>query len=273
MKGSDIVDKRRILANKARKNIIMMLNEAGSGHPGGSLSCIDIIVSLYEHMNVDPSNPRMDNRDRFILSKGHAAPALYAVLAQKGFFPEEEIYSLRRLNSILQGHPDMNKTPGVDASTGSLGQGFSVAVGMALGAKYKKSNYNVYALLGDGELQEGIVWEAAMTASHYKLGNLVAIVDCNGLQLDGPVNDIMALGNLRQRFESFGFKVIEVDGHDFEEIDKAIKSITGNMPTCILAKSIKGKGVSFMENQVGWHGSAISDVQAQQAIKELEEAL
>ena len=260
----------KVMAQQCRKDIVEMLAKAGSGHPGGSLSAIDILVALYEHMNIDPSNPKMEDRDRFVLSKGHAAPALYAVLARKGFFELDELGTLRKLNSFLQGHPDMKKTPGVDACTGSLGQGFSVAVGMALGAKYKKSDYKVYALLGDGELQEGIIWEAAMAAGHYKLDNLVTIVDNNGLQIDGPVEKVMNVGYVGEKFKAFGFHVIEIDGHDFDEIKKALEHKAEGKPTCIVAKTTKGKGIPFMENQVGWHGKSISAKEAEEALCALE---
>ena len=259
------------MAQQCRKDIIKMLEIAGSGHPGGSLSSVDILVALYNHMNIDPSFPKMENRDRFVLSKGHAAPALYAVLARKGFFPIETLKSLRKLNSCLQGHPDMKKTPGVDACTGSLGQGFSVAVGMALAAKYKKESYKVYTLLGDGELQEGIVWEAAMAAGHYKLDNLVVIIDKNGLQIDGAVEQVMNVGNVEEKFKAFGFQTVEIDGHDFDKINYALNIREENRPLCIIAKTIKGKGVPFMENQVGWHGKSIDAENAQKALLALEE--
>lgn len=258
------------IAQQCRRDVIEMLAKAGSGHPGGSLSAIDILVALYEHMHIDPSNPKMEDRDRFVLSKGHAAPALYAILARKGFFEIDELGTLRKLNSSLQGHPDMKKTPGVDACTGSLGQGFSVAVGMALAAKYKKSDYKVYTLLGDGELQEGIIWEAAMSAGHYQLDNLVAIVDHNGLQIDGPVEKVMNVGNIGEKFKAFGFHVIEIDGHDFDDINKAIEHQEKGKPLCIVAKTTKGKGIPFMENQVGWHGKSISAKEAEEALCALE---
>ncbi|EMT37932.1 Transketolase, N-terminal subunit, partial [Thermoanaerobacter thermohydrosulfuricus WC1] len=246
-------------AKEVRIDIINMLAEAGSGHPGGSLSCADILTLLYfDKMNVKPDNPKWEDRDRLVLSKGHAAPALYAVLAEKGFFPKEELKTLRKLGSILQGHPDMKSTPGLDMTTGSLGQGLSAANGMALAGKLDKKGYRVYVILGDGELQEGQIWEAAMTAAHYKLDNLTAILDFNGLQIDGPNREVKNIEPVNEKFKAFGWHVIEIDGHDFDQIDKAIEEAkaTKGKPTLIIAHTIKGKGVSFMENQVGWHGSA-----------------
>ncbi|AEM79427.1 transketolase [Thermoanaerobacter wiegelii] len=260
-------------AKEVRIDIINMLAEAGSGHPGGSLSCADILTLLYfDKMNVKPDNPKWEDRDRLVLSKGHAAPALYAVLAEKGFFPKEELKTLRKLGSILQGHPDMKSTPGLDMTTGSLGQGLSAANGMALAGKLDKKGYRVYAILGDGELQEGQIWEAAMTAAHYKLDNLTAILDFNGLQIDGPNREVKNIEPVNEKFKAFGWHVIEIDGHDFEQIDKAIEEAkaTKGKPTLIIAHTIKGKGVSFMENQVGWHGSAPNEEQRQKAIQELE---
>lgn len=261
------------ISKNVRKNIIEMIYESKSGHPGGSLSCADIITYLYfEKMNVDEKNPKMEERDRFVLSKGHAAPALYSVLAEKGFFPREEMKSLRKIGALLQGHPDSKHIPGVDVSTGSLGQGISNAAGMALGLKHKGSKSKVYVLLGDGELQEGLVWEAAMAAAHYKLDNLVAIVDNNGLQIDGKNEEVMSIAPLDDKFKSFGFNVIKCDGNDFDEIDKAMTRAdrVKGMPTVIIAKTIKGKGVSFMENIAGWHGQAPSLEQKEKAIIELE---
>ncbi|SHM58339.1 transketolase subunit A [Caldanaerovirga acetigignens] len=259
-------------ARKVRRSIIEMTAEAGSGHPGGSLSCADILVALYFHeMKVDPQNPDWPDRDRFVLSKGHAAPALYAVLAERGYFPKEELKTLRKINSILQGHPDMKKTPGVDMTTGSLGQGLSAANGMALAGKLDGKSYRVYVLLGDGELEEGQVWEAAMAAAHYKLDNLTAFVDHNGLQIDGPIVQVMSPEIIQEKFRAFGWHVIDVDGHDFEDILRAIeeaKSIK-EKPTVIVAKTVKGKGVPFMENQVDWHGKAPSKEQAEEALKVL----
>lgn len=264
---------KELLVNKlkdVRKNIIEMIYEAKSGHPGGSLSCSDIITYLYyEKMNVDANNPKKEDRDRFVLSKGHAAPALYSVLAEKGFFPKEELSKLRKISSLLQGHPDAKKIPGVDVSTGSLGQGISNAVGMALGLKLKNNDAKVYTLLGDGELQEGIVWEAAMSASHYKLDNLVAIVDFNGLQIDGKNEEVMTITPLDEKFKSFGWNVVTCDGNDFEDIDRAFNSIVAGKPNIILAKTIKGKGVSFMENQGEWHGQAPNEEQKNKALAEI----
>ncbi|MEQ6359972.1 transketolase [Thermoanaerobacter thermohydrosulfuricus] len=260
-------------AKEVRIDIINMLAEAGSGHPGGSLSCADILTLLYfDKMNVKPDNPKWEDRDRLVLSKGHAAPALYAVLAEKGFFPKEELKTLRKLASILQGHPDMKSTPGLDMTTGSLGQGLSAANGMALAGKLDKKGYRVYVILGDGELQEGQIWEAAMTAAHYKLDNLTAILDFNGLQIDGPNREVKNIEPVNEKFKAFGWHVIEIDGHDFDQIDKAIEEAkaTKGKPTLIIAHTIKGKGVSFMENQVGWHGSAPNEEQRQKAIQELE---
>lgn len=260
------------ISKNVRKNIIEMICESKSGHPGGSLSCVDIITYLYnEKMKVDINNPKWENRDRFVLSKGHAAPALYSVLAEKGFFPKEELMTLRKINGLLQGHPDSKHIPGVDVSTGSLGQGVSNAVGMALGLKSQNNNARVYALLGDGELQEGIVWEASMAAAHYKLDNLVIIIDFNGLQIDGKNEEVMGISPLDEKFRAFGFNVVECNGHDYDDIAKAFKIAddTKDKPTVIIAKTIKGKGVSFMENQVGWHGQAPNKEQAQEAIMEI----
>lgn len=247
-----------------RNKVLYMIESAGSGHPGGSLSETDILTALYySKMRIydDPKDPR---RDRFILSKGHANPPLYAILADKGYIPEEDLLTLRHFGSKLQGHPDMNKCPGIDCSTGSLGQGFSVAVGMALGFKRQKLDNQVYVLTGDGELQEGIVWEAAMAASHFKLDNLTMIVDCNGLQLDGTTDEIMSLGSLADKMRAFGFAVEEIDGHNFDEILRALDVKVEGKPLCIIAKTVKGKGVSFMENNVAWHGNVpTGDLMAQ----------
>ncbi|MBR2175738.1 MAG: transketolase [Clostridia bacterium] len=249
---------------------------AKSGHPGGSLSAADIMTYLYfNEMKVDPENPKDPKRDRFVLSKGHCCPALYAVLALKGFFPTEEIKSLRHIGAMLQGHPDMKHTPGIDMSSGSLGQGISAACGMALSAKLSGDDYRVYAMLGDGECEEGQVWEAAMFASHYKLDNLTVIVDFNGLQIDGTVADVAGLADLDKKFESFGFEVIQIDGHDFEQIEESInkaKSVK-NKPTAIIAATVKGKGVSYMENQVGWHGKAPNADEYKTATEELKAQL
>jgi transketolase len=253
-----------------RQDIIKMLDSSKSGHPGGSLSCVEILSTLYFNvMKLDTQNPKWEDRDRLILSKGHAAPALYAVLANRGYFPTEELLTLRRLGSRLQGHPDMKRTPGVDMSTGSLGQGLSAAVGVALGAKLKKAAYRVFAVTGDGELQEGQIWEAAMSAAHYKLDNLVVVVDYNKCQIDGRNSEVMGLGDLRKKFEAFGFYVIEVDGHNVKELEEAYNFVVKGMPKCIIANTIKGKGVSFMEDQVGWHGKAPNSEEVSKALSEL----
>lgn len=257
-------------SKEVRKDIIEMLYESKSGHPGGSLSCADIMTYLYfEKMNVNVENPKDENRDRFVLSKGHAAPALYAVLAEKGFFNKEELISLRKIGAMLQGHPDAKKIPGVDVSTGSLGQGISNAVGMALGLKHKKSNSKIYTLLGDGEVQEGLVWEAAMAAGHYKLDNLVAILDYNGLQIDGKNEAVMSISPIDKKFESFGWNVVICDGHDYDDINRAFSEVISGKPTVIIAKTVKGKGVSFMENQAGWHGQAPNLEQKETAIADI----
>lgn len=257
-------------SKEIKKNIIEMIYESKSGHPGGSLSCSDIMTYLYfEKMRVDENNPKDINRDRFVLSKGHAAPALYSTLAEKGFFDKAELKNLRKIGALLQGHPDAKHIPGVDVSTGSLGQGISNAVGMALGLKTDKRDSKVYALLGDGEVQEGLVWEAAMAAAHYKLDNLIAIVDYNGLQIDGKNEDVMGISPLDKKFEGFGWNVVKCNGHDFEEIEEAFNSAVDGKPTVIIAKTIKGKGVSFMENQAGWHGQAPDEEEKNQAIKDI----
>lgn len=260
-------------ANKIRKDIVQMICMAKSGHPGGSLSSADIMATLYFHeMNIDPKNPHMEDRDRFVLSKGHVAPLLYAALAEKGYFDREELWKLRKFGAMLQGHPDMKKVPGVEISSGSLGQGLSVANGMALSAKIYDKGYRTYVLMGDGELQEGQVWEAAMTAAHYKLDNIVAFVDANNLQIDGNVEDVMGVEPLDKKWESFGWNVIKVDGHSFEELISALDTAreTKGKPTLILAKTTKGKGVSFMENVCEFHGVAPSEAETEKAIKELE---
>ncbi|WP_044039311.1 transketolase [Clostridium bornimense] len=259
-------------ANIVRQDIINMLTESSSGHPGGSLSCTDILVTLYfNEMRYDVKNPNDENRDRFVLSKGHAAPALYATLSEAGFFPKEELMTLRKINSKLQGHPNMNYVPGVDMSTGSLGQGISTAVGMALAGKLDKKDYRVYTILGDGELEEGQVWEATMCAAHYKLDNLTAFVDYNGLQIDGNVTDVMNPEPISNKFEAFNWNVISIDGHNYEEILSAINEAKNvkDKPTVIVCKTVKGKGVSFMENQCGWHGTAPNKEQCEAAMKEL----
>lgn len=259
-------------AKQIRRHIIEMITEAKSGHPGGSLSAVEIVTALYfKEMKIDPANPTWSERDRFVLSKGHAAPVLYAALAERGFFPTEELLTLRKINSRLQGHPDMKKVPGVDMSTGSLGQGISTAVGMALAGQLDQKNYRVYVLLGDGESQEGQVWEAAMAAGHYHLDNLTVFLDYNGLQIDGPCETVMTVEPEADRFRAFGWHVLEIDGHSFPEILAAIEEAKGTKgkPTLIVAKTVKGKGVSFMENQVGWHGNPPSREQAEQALAEL----
>lgn len=264
------------LACKSRIGAIIGTYHAKSGHPGGSLSAADLYTYLYfKEMNVDPENPQMKNRDRFVLSKGHCCPSLYATLALKGYFAFNELEKLRHVGAMLQGHPDMTGTPGIDMSSGSLGQGVSAACGMAMAAKLDKTDYRVYTLLGDGECEEGQVWEASMFAAHHKLDNICFMVDCNGLQIDGTVAEIGGIEPIDEKFASFGFHVIKIDGHNFEQIEKAFeeaKTIKGK-PTVILAKTVKGKGVSFMENQVGWHGTAPNDEQYKTAIKELEAAL
>ena len=246
-------------ANNLRISIIEEVYNAKCGHPGGSLSIADIMTYLYfVEMNIDPTNPKMDNRDRFVLSKGHTAPALYAALAERGFFPKEDLVTLRKTASYLQGHPDMKGVPGVDMSTGSLGQGISTACGMALSAKASGDDYRVYTVLGDGESEEGQVWEAAMLAAHYKLDNLVAILDLNGLQIDGPITEVMNPTPHDEKFAAFGWNVITIDAHNFDEIESAFKQAreTKGKPTAIIAKSVKGKGVSYMENACEWHGQA-----------------
>jgi len=267
--------KLEILEQKAtilRKDIVEMLYKAGSGHPGGSLSAVEILSALYfKEMNVDEKNPTWKERDRFVLSKGHAAPVLYAALGEKGFFPKSELWKLRKIGNLLQGHPEMKNIPGVDMSTGSLGQGFSTAVGMALGLKTDKSESRVFTLLGDGELQEGIIWEAAMAAAHYNLDNLTAFVDYNGLQIDGPNEEVMGVNPITDKFKAFGWNVLTADGHNFAEILQALEKAkeTKEKPTVIVAKTVKGKGVSFMEDQAGWHGKAPNKEERDQAMNEL----
>lgn len=261
-------------ANNIRKGIIEEVHAAASGHPGGSLSSADILTYLYfeEMKNIDPKNPDNPDRDRFVLSKGHAAPVLYATLAEKGFIPKEELVTLRKIGSRLQGHPDMNLVPGVDMSTGSLGQGLSTAVGMALAAKLDKKDYRVYSLLGDGEIQEGQIWEACMFAGFRKLDNLVVILDNNGLQIDGEIKKVCSPYPLDEKFLSFNFHVIHADAHDFESLRAAFDEAkeTKGMPTAIIAKSVKGKGVSFMENEAGWHGKGPNDEEYKAAMEDLE---
>lgn len=261
------------MANEVRKGIVTAVHSAKAGHPGGSLSCADLMTFLYfEEMNIDPKDPEKSDRDRFVLSKGHCAPALYSALAHRGYFAVEELTTLRKLGSHLQGHPCMQHTPGVDMSSGSLGQGISVAVGMALSAKLSNDSYRVYTLLGDGELAEGQVWEAAMFAGHKNLDNLVVIVDNNGLQIDGKIEDVCNPYPIDRKFEAFNFHVINIDAHDFDQIRAALNEAkqTKGMPTAIIMKSVKGKGVSFMENQAGWHGKAPNDEQYETAMKDLE---
>ena len=262
-------------ANEVRKGIVTAVHSAKSGHPGGSLSAADIYTYLYfEEMNIDPKDPKKADRDRFVLSKGHTAPGYYSTLAHRGFFPVEDLTTLRKVGSYLQGQPDMKHIPGVDMSSGSLGQGISAAVGMAISAKLSDDDYRVYTLLGDGEIQEGQVWEASMLAGHRKLDNLVVIVDNNNLQIDGKITDVNSPYPIDKKFEAFNFHVINIDGNDFDQIEAAFKEArkTKGMPTAIIAKTIKGKGVSFMEDQAGWHGKAPNDEQYAQAMEELEKA-
>ena len=266
----------QILACKVRMGIIESTHSAKCGHPGGSLSATELFTYLYsQELNVDPKNPKWENRDRFVLSKGHTAPGLYAALAHRGFFPVEDLTTLRRIDSYLQGHPNMNSVPGVDMSTGSLGQGISCAAGMALGLKHQGNPARVYTLLGDGEIQEGQVWEACMLASHYKLDNFVVIVDNNGLQIDGNIANVMSPYPITDKLEAFGFHVQAIDGHDFEQIEAALntaKTIKGQ-PSAIVMKTVKGKGISFMENDAGWHGKAPNDAEFEQAMAELNATL
>lgn len=256
-----------------RKHIIDEVYTASSGHPGGSLSCTDILTVLYFHeMKVDTSKPKWEDRDRFVLSKGHCAPALYATLAEKGFFPTKDLVTFRNIDSYLQGHPSMKDVPGVDMSTGSLGQGISAAVGMAMAGKIDNKDYRVYSILGDGEIEEGQVWEASMAAAHYKLDNLTAFLDHNGLQIDGKITDVMSPESVEDKFRAFGWKVININAHDYTQIVEAIEEAkkTKGVPTIIVADSVKGKGVSFMENNAGWHGTAPNKEQRDQAVAELD---
>ena len=260
-------------ANEVRKGIVTAVHSAKAGHPGGSLSAADIYTYLYfEEMNIDPADPKKADRDRFVLSKGHTAPGLYSVLAERGYFPKEDLKTLRHTGSYLQGHPDMKHIPGVDMSSGSLGQGISAAVGMALAAKLTDADYRVYTLLGDGEIQEGQVWEASMLAAHRKLDNLVVIVDNNNLQIDGPITEVNSPYPIDKKFEAFNFHVINIGGNDFDQIDAAFKEArtVKGQPTAIIAKTVKGKGVSFMENQAGWHGKAPNDEEYKIAMEDLE---
>ena len=259
-------------AYKIRKHALEAVYSASSGHPGGSLSIADILSVLYfDEMRIDPKNPKDENRDRFVLSKGHCAPALYGALAERGFFPVDDVKTFRRIDSYLQGHPDMKGVPGVDMSTGSLGQGVCAANGMALAGKLDKKDYRVYAILGDGELEEGQVWEAAMFAPHYKLDNITIFIDFNGLQIDGDISKVMSPFPIDEKFKAFGWNVIVIDAHNYDEIKNAIKTAknTKGKPTAVIAKSIKGKGVSFMENEASWHGAAPNEEQYNQAISEL----
>ena len=268
------MDKKKLslIALNIRKNAVAEVHAAKSGHPGGSLGIADILAYLYfEEMHVDPDNPQWDDRDRFVLSKGHACPAYYAALAEKGYFDKELLITFRKPDSILQGHPDMKHIPGVDMSTGSLGQGISAACGMALSGKIRNKNYRVYAIVGDGESEEGQVWEAAMMAAHYKLSNLCVFVDSNGLQIDGPVSEVMNPQPLDDKFKAFGWNVCVIDGHNFDQIAQACKNArNSDKPTAVICKTVKGKGVSFMENAVAWHGTAPNDEQYETAISDLE---
>ena len=259
------------VCRQMRRDIINMTANAGSGHPGGSLSAVELVASVfYNHMRIDPQNPHWADRDRFVLSKGHSAPCYYAVLASLGFIDRSEYANFRQLHSILQGHPDCKKVPGVDASTGSLGQGCSIAVGMALGAKKLGKDTQVFTLLGDGECQEGQIWEAFMSAAHYKLDNLTVMIDNNGLQIDGSNDEVMSLGNLPAKLKAFGFDLYEINGHDLDAIEAALAAPhTPDVPKCILAHTVKGKGVSFMEDQAGWHGKAPNDEETKIALAEL----
>lgn len=260
------------IARKIRVDIIEMLEASQSGHPGGSLSAVEILTALYfKEMNIDPANPKWEDRDRFVLSKGHGTPVLYGTLAERGFFPKEELKNFRKLGSMLQGHPDMKEIPGVDMTTGSLGQGLAAANGMALAGKLNNKDYRVYAVIGDGECQEGLIWEAAMLSAHYKLDNITVFLDYNGLQIDGPNKEIMNIDPIDEKFKAFGWNVLTIDGHSIDEIIKSIGEAKGtkDKPTIIIAKTFKGKGISFMENQVGWHGKAPSAEEAQKALEEL----
>ncbi|HJA12832.1 MAG TPA: transketolase [Candidatus Mediterraneibacter merdipullorum] len=271
------MDKLKLMktANEVRKDIVTAVHSAKAGHPGGSLSAAEIFTYLYfEEMNIDPKDPKKGDRDRFVLSKGHTAPGLYAALAERGYFPKEDLKTLRHTGSYLQGHPDMKHIPGVDMSSGSLGQGISAAVGMALAAKITGASYRVYTLLGDGEIQEGQVWEASMLAAHRRLDNLVVIVDNNNLQIDGAITEVNSPYPIDEKFRAFNFHVINIDGNDFDQIDAAFKEAktVKGQPTAIIAKTVKGKGVSFMENQAGWHGKAPNDEEYKIAMADLEKA-
>lgn len=270
-----IIDEKELekKANKIRQEIIKQVYNAESGHPGGSLSIADIMAVLYFYeLNIDKKNPQMEDRDRFVLSKGHCAPALYSALALRGFFDVQNLSTLRKVDSILQGHPDMSKVPGVDMSTGSLGQGISTAVGMALAGKLDNKNYRVYTILGDGEIEEGQVWEAAMASAKYKLDNLCVIIDNNNLQIDGTIEEVMSSYPIDEKFKSFGFEAITIDGNNIKQIIEAFEKAKTikNKPTCIIAKTIKGKGVSFMENKVEWHGKTLNEEQYKKAMEDLK---
>ena len=272
----DEFKKLKIIATKIRKDIVDIVYNAKSGHPGGSMSCADILTVLYfKQMRINEKDPKWDKRDRFVLSKGHCSPALYATLARRGFFPLDDLKTFRKTESYLEGHPNMNYVKGVDMSTGSLGQGISAACGMALAGKIDKKDYRVYAILGDGEIEEGQVWEALMMAAHYKLDNLTVFLDNNGLQIDGEIDKVMSPNPIDEKFRAFGFNVIKIDGNDVEKIDSAINEAknTKGRPTVIIAKTTKGKGVSFMENQAGWHGKAPNEEQRDIAINELDKIL
>ena len=269
---NDINNLKKI-SNEIRKNIIEEVYNAQSGHPGGALSSVEILTALYfNQMNIDPERPKDENRDRFVLSKGHASAGLYATLAERGFFEKEELKDFRKLGSILQGHPDMKHIPGVDMTSGSLGQGLSAANGMAMASKLDQKGYRVYCLVGDGEIEEGQIWEAAMTSSHYKLDNLCVIVDNNNLQIDGTIEEVKGLTNINEKFESFGFEVIQIDGNNIEEVLNAfnVAKQIKEKPTVIIAKTIKGKGVSYMENNASWHGKAPNEEEYKKAIDELK---
>lgn len=257
-----------------RKDVLHMIYNAQCGHPGGSLSCLEILMALYYNVaRVDPKNPQDPDRDRIVLSKGHACPAQYAILADLGFFPREDLWNLRQLDSHLQGHPDMCKTPGIDSNTGSLGQGVSIAAGMALAGKYLGKDYHVYAITGDGETQEGLVWEAAMSAAHYKLDNYTVILDYNRLQIDGQVDDVMSLGNIVDKYRAFGFECFETEGHNIDQITEALKTKVTGKPKFICCHTVKGKGVPLMENQAGWHGKTIDHASYVEAMRSLGEVV
>ena len=266
------VEELKSISKLIRKDIVSMLTESASGHPGGSLSAADIVTTLFfKEMNIDPNNPKNPDRDRFVLSKGHCSPALYSCLANRGFFPLEDLKTFRNIKSYLQGHPDMKNIPGVDMTTGSLGQGLSAAVGMAIAGKMDNKNYRVYCVLGDGEIEEGQIWEAEMSANKYKLDNLCVIVDNNNLQIDGTIKEVMSPYPIDEKFRSFGFEIIKIDGHNIQEIIDAfdVAKNVKEKPVCIIAKTIKGKGISYMENQIGWHGKAPNEEQYKIALEEL----